>query len=177
MKNIALIPVLLLSLTSVNALAEGYTCNDLTLGTITPLVADPKCSILQEKAAHFPDVTFLKALGVPADQSCFTGKITAMLGKTPVTGTSYSGLTLNEVNSNPSQSSFLTAATVIKLNAGSLELGRVYTKDVVFTFEGKELLTMVGGSKTFNGGYGNLVITGNALAEPTRFTGKLCTEN
>jgi hypothetical protein len=167
MKNFTFIPVILLSLTSVNALADAYICKSIT-GTMQVLALDPKCNILQEKSNHFPDVTFL---GVPG--TCFAGSLNATLGgNIPVTGKSYSGLTVNGLGQ-------LTAASAIRLNAGSFELGRVFTKDVIFNPEGAttELLTMVDGNKMFNGGYGAIEITGNAPYQVTSFTGKLCIQN
>lgn len=167
MKYFTFIPAILLSLTSVNALADTYTCKPIT-GTIQQLTPDPECNILQAKPNHFPDVTFFGVAG-----TCFSGNLQATLdGNTPITGTSYSGLTANGLGQ-------LTAASAIRLNAGSIELGRVFTKDVVFNAGGdtKELLTMVSGSKTFHDGYGGLEITGDALYQTTSFAGELCVEN
>ena len=166
MKYFTLIPAILLSLTSVNALASGYTCKTI-IGTINRLIPDHACNILQSKPDHFPDVTFD---GFP---SCFTGNLTAKLGNTNVTGTAYSGITINGIGQ-------LTAATAIRLNAGNISLGQIYTKDmIIFGPQGStsEALTMVDGSKTFNGGYGGFEITGNALYETVSFTGMICAQN
>ena len=169
MKYFTFIPAILLSLTSANVLADTYICKSIT-GTIQQLTPDPECNILQAKPNHFPDVTFFGVAG-----TCFSGNLQATLdGNTPITGTSYSGLTVNGIDQHQ-----LTAASAIRLNAGSIELGRVFTKDVVFNPGGntKELLTMVGGSKMFHDGYGSLEITGDALNQATSFTGELCIEN
>ncbi|MDO9046273.1 MAG: hypothetical protein Q7U66_00885 [Methylobacter sp.] len=165
MKYFTFIPAVLLSLTSFNAFSDAYICKSIT-GTIQKLTSNPGCNILQEKSSHFSDVIFL---GIP--DTCFSGNLTATLeGNTPVTGISYSGLTVNGIGQ-------LTAASVIRLKAGTIELGRIFTKDVVFNPGGgatTELLTMVGGSKTFNGGHGGIEITGDGLYQATTFTGQLC---
>ncbi|MFI3185709.1 MAG: hypothetical protein QX198_06975 [Methylococcaceae bacterium] len=174
MKNLTLIPAILLSVISVNALADNehqtsvkYNCKTIT-GTIAPLLPDPACNIKQEQLGHFPDVNFL---GFPG--TCFKSTLTARLGNIQVTGTSYSGLTANAIN----DPAILTAASVIRLNAGSDELGRVFTTDMTLLANSKENLTMVDGSKIYNGGKGHLEITGNALYEQTTFAGTLCSQN
>lgn len=166
MKFITAIPVVFLAFTSVSALAGNYTCKPIT-GTIQQLTPDSTCKILKDKANYFPDVTFIGAVG-----TCFTGQMAAKLGGKAVTGTSYSGLTVNGVGQ-------LTAASAIRLKAGSVELGRVFTKDVITDPEvnPNELVTMVSGSKMFKGGYGNLEIKGNGLYQATSFTGVVCIEN
>ena len=168
MKYIASIPVVLLALTSVSALAGSYSCKPIT-GTIQQLIPDPSCKILQDKASYFPDATFLTQLGFP--NTCFSGKLQATLGTKSVTGTSSSGLTVNGIGQ-------LTAASAIRLNAGSVEIGRVFTKDVISEPEvnPNELATMISGTKAFKGGYGNLEIKGNALYQDTSFSGIVCTE-
>jgi hypothetical protein len=175
MKYSTFIPAVLLSLTSVNALAGAYICKPIT-GTIQQLTPDPACNILQAKPSHFPDVTFLFELTVP--DTCFSGNLQATLGdNTPVTGASYSGVTLNGIGQ------FTAASAIILRNAtnNNVELGRVYTQDVIFAADNPaittEYLTMVSGSKMFKGGHGHLEITGNALFGPTGFTGVICTEN
>lgn len=166
MKNFTFIPAILLSLASVNALADSYICQPIT-GTIQPLTIDAACGILQEKAAHFPDLTFYGAYG-----TCFSGILNAKLGSTEITGKSYSGLTANGLGQ-------LTGASAIRLYSGSNELGRVFTKDVIFNAGGAvtEMLTVVGGRKMFNEGYGSIEITGDTSQYPSSFTGQLCTEN
>lgn len=167
MKYFTSIPAVLLVLTSVNALAAPYTCKPIT-GTIQQLSPDPACNILKDKNNYFPDATFFGTAN-----SCFSGNLQATLDGKSVTGTSYSGLTANGVGQ-------FTAASIIRLKSGPIELGRVFTKDVVLLDPDNnpiELVTMVGGSKMFKGGYGNLEIKGNGLYQATSFSGLVCIEN
>ena len=174
MKYFTFIPAVLLSLTSVNALAVGYICKTIT-GTIQQLSPDQRCNILQEKPNRFPDVTFYVELGAQPAETCFSGELAdALFGNTPVTGTSYHGLTVNGIGK-------LTAASAIRLTAAGHELGKVYTQDATFNpgtakdhANTKELLTMVSGSKRFKDGHGHVEITGNALYGETQFSGMLC---
>lgn len=179
MKSHILIPAVFLSLTSINALADGYNCQKIT-GQLSLLTPDAACHILLAKARHFPDTTFIAEIA-PANTPniCFSGQLTAKLGNNnkPISGTSYSGLTQNSLGQ-------LTAASAIQLNSNniantSIALGKIYTKDVVINPLGptSEILTMVDGSNTFNGGHGELEITGNALFQAVSFTGQICTEN
>ncbi len=178
MKNITLIPAILLSLTSITALANGYTCKYVKATIQGPLTPDPACNIQLEKQNHFPDLTFLASLGVPPQYACFSGSLNGILSDTPtgtgapITGTFYAGLTANGISNTQ-----LTAASAIRLYAGNIELGRVFTKDVIFDGYDEELLTMVDGSKRYNGGFGTMEITGDALSGPTTLTGKLCTQD
>jgi len=168
-----LIPAVFLSLASINALADDYNCQKIT-GQLSLLISDSTCQILRAKAKHFPDTTFI-AETVPTNTPniCFSGQLTATLGNnnTPIRGTSYSGLTKNSIGQ-------LTAASAIQLNSNNIALGKIYTKDVVINplTSTSEILTMVGGSNTFNGGHGELEITGNALFQAVSFTGKICTQ-
>lgn len=167
MKIFTSISAVLFALTSVNALADSYVCKPIT-GTINQLVPDPACNILKDRDGHFPDVTFFGSAN-----SCFSGKLQATWDGKPVTGTSFSGLTANNVGQ-------FTAASTIRLKAGTVELGRVFSKDVVLLDPSNnpiELVTMVGGSKMFKGGYGNLEIKGNGLYQATSFTGLVCMED
>lgn len=175
MKSHMLIPAVFLSLTSINALADDYNCQKIT-GQLSPLTPDSTCQILRAKANHFPDTTFIAEIApTNTPNVCFSGQLTATLGNnnTPITGTSYSGLTQNSIGQ-------LTAASAIQLNSNNtrIALGKIYTKDVVINPLGptSEILTMVDGSHTFNGGHGELEITGNALFQAVSFTGKICTQ-
>ncbi len=173
MKYSIVIPAVLLSLTSVNTLADDYTCQKIS-GYITPSTPDPACHILQSKPKHFTDVTFVVENDSQAPDVCFSGQLTATLGKnqTPIIGTSYSGIIMNGIGQ-------LTGATATQLNAGNVSLGQIYTKDMIIDPLGNtlEALTMVEGSKTFKGGHGSFEITGNTLYETASFTGMICTEN
>ena len=60
MKYFSLISAILLSLTSVNVLADKYICKHLE-GHLAPLRFDPECHIKYEKPDHFPDVTFFSS--------------------------------------------------------------------------------------------------------------------
>jgi hypothetical protein len=172
MKYSTFIPAVLISLTSVNALAGGYDCKTIT-GTIEQLSPDEDCKILKSKNNDFPDVTFYVELGAPAEDTCFSAKLTATLGpqNTPVKGIAYSALTVNGIDQ-------LTAASAIRLIAGPIEIGKVNTQDAIYDSGTpeftKELLTMVSGDKMFKDGHGHLEITGNAFYGDTQFTGKLC---
>jgi len=136
MKYSTFIPVVLLSLTSVNALASGYTCKTIT-GTINQLEPDlnpdgtPACHILQAQSSQFPDVTFLYPT-IP-DNSCFYSELTATLGNRTVTGTIYAGLTRNVPEPGSVTSYQFSAASIITLRQASTgnSLGRIYTKDVI----------------------------------------------
>jgi|GEM_PF-1186531 len=166
MKSYMLIPAVFLSLTAINALADAYSCQKIT-GQLSQLTPDSACHILSAQSNHFPDSTF-----VP--NACFSGKLTATLGNnSSISGTSYSGITNNS-------SGQLTAASSIELYNGTVALGKIYTKDIVVidskTNNYGEILTMVGGSNTFNGGHGQLEIIGNALYQTVNFTGMICIE-
>ena len=166
MKSYMLIPAIFLSLTAINALADAYSCQKIT-GQLSQLTPDSACHILSAQSNHFPDSTF-----VP--NACFSGKLTATLGNnSSISGTSYSGLTNNS-------SDQLTAVSSIELYNGKVALGKIYTKDIVVidpkTNNFGEILTMVGGSNTFNGGHGELEIVGNALYQAVNFTGIICIE-
>jgi len=173
MKYSTFIPVVLLSLTSGNVLADDIICKHIS-GNIAQSIPDPACHILESKSKHFSDVTFVVENYPQAPDVCFSGQLTAILGKdkTPIIGTSYSGITINGIGQ-------LTGATVIRLNAGNVSLGQVYTKDMIIDPLGNtsEALTMVDGSKTFKGGHGSFEIVGNTLYETARFTGMICTQN
>ncbi len=181
MKNFTLLSTLLLSLTSTYVLAANQNCKPIS-GQIERLVPDTNrdgslaCHIQDARSSHFPDLTFL---GAPY---CFSTTLTATIGTPPartvaVTGTAYSGLTAFGANQ-------LNAASAISFqNTSGLNLGRIFTQDLIFGFTDSngftathELLTMVSGTNTFNGGHGHLEITGNALAGPATFTGVLCVE-
>jgi hypothetical protein len=166
MKLSTFIPAIMLSLISANALADHYVCKPIT-GTIQPLIPDPACKIQHSKSKHLPDVTFYGVAG-----SCFSGQWQGQLDGTPLTGTSYSGLTVNQMGQ-------ITVASAFQLKVGPFELGQLFTKDVLFDAQGntKELLTIVGGSKLFKGSYGNIEITGNTLYQAGSFTGTLCVED
>ncbi|MEQ1602372.1 MAG: hypothetical protein HOP04_06160 [Methylophilaceae bacterium] len=167
MQSSKFISTLCLALISANVWAGTYTCKPIT-GTIQPLTPDPACKILQSKSSYFPDTIFYGVAG-----SCFSGQLQGQLGgNILVTGTSSSGFSVNNLGQ-------LTGSTAIRLYAGAIELGRVYTKDVIFDAEGntKELLTVVGGSKTFKGGYGNIELSGNTLYQTGSFTGTICTDD
>ncbi|AMK76683.1 MULTISPECIES: hypothetical protein [Methylomonas] len=163
---------LLATLASENVLADDYICKTIS-GTIQPSTVDPDCNILRFKDRQFPDVTFLGPLPAGAPPVCFAGSLTATLGKNQqLTGTAFSGLIANEVGQ-------LVGASAIKLNAGSVELGRVFTKDLIFNPDGAttEILTMVGGNKVFKGGRGQFEINGNILYQSAPFSGQLCVED
>ncbi|WP_415879350.1 hypothetical protein [Methylomonas sp. TEB] len=162
----------LTSLVSGNLYADQYICKNIS-GTIQPSTADPDCNILKFKDRQFPDLTFLGPLPPGAPPVCFIGTLTATFGKNlKLTGTAFSGLFANGLGQ-------LTGASAIKLSAGAVDLGRVFTKDLIFNPEGAttELLTVVGGSKTFKDGRGQFEITGNILYESAPFTGQLCIED
>lgn len=170
MKYFTLIFAVLFSLTSVNAFASGYTCKAIN-GHIAQLTPDPACTILNDQASHFPNVTFD---GFP---NCFKGNLTATLGTSNVTGTSYSGLTMNGLGQ-------LTAASAINLigaNPPNVNFGRIFTFDTVLvnnnTIIGEEL-ALTDGTKTYNDAHGNLEINGDALNTPSGadFSGVICTE-
>ena len=176
MKYFTLIPAVLFSLTSVNALASNYTCKAIN-GHIAQLTPDPACNILKSKPKHFPEETFLAELGI--QNTCFSTVLTATLGidNTPVNGTAYSGLTQNSLN--PSIALTAVSFTQLYLDAGNIKLGGIYTKDVMTDPQGNtiESLAMVDGRRTFNGGRGSLIISGNTLSGATSFSGTLCIEN
>ena len=169
MKYFTFIPALLLSLTSVNAFADDFTCQQIS-GTISKLVPDPECKILQSKPGHFPDVTFVAENFPGAPNICFSSQLATTLGGKKVIGKAYSGITVNGIGE-------LTAASAIQfiLKPNNVELGWMYTKDVIGN--AVEILAMADGTRTFNDGRGGLEITGNALEEATSFTGKLCMED
>lgn len=162
----------LATLASENLLAGDYICKTIS-GIIQPSTVDPDCNILRFKDRQFPDVTFLGPLPADAPPVCFAGSLTATLGKNQqLTGTAFSGLIANGVGQ-------LAATSAIKLSAGSVELGRVFTKDLIFNPDGAttEILMMVGGSKTFKGGHGQFEIIGNTTYQTATFTGQLCVED
>lgn len=179
MKHSAFITAFLLSLASFNALADEYDCKPIS-GIIQQLTPDPTCAILQSQAKHFPDTAFANSV-LPNDQACFTSTLTATLGvgagSRTLSGTANSGITLNPgfTLNEPNQ---LTAVSAIQLTAGPVELGKIYTSDVILDPYGnaRELLTVTDGSKSYKGGKGHLVITGSALISATTFSGFLCTE-
>jgi len=162
MKSYMLIPAVFLSLTAINVLAEGYSCQKIT-GQLSPPTPDYNCNIYPEQSNHFPDTTFVPNV-------CFSGQLAAILGNNnPISGKYFSGFTNNS-------SGQLTAASAIELYNGkvanaSKTLGKIYTKDIVVNPNNHgEILTMVDGSNTFNGGHGQLEITG------VNFTGMICIE-
>jgi len=182
MKYFSLISAILLSLTSVNVLADKYICKHLE-GHLAPLRFDPECHIKYEKPDHFPDVTFfferpkIHRPYYPEANLCFSSVLTATLGdnKIPFRGTVYSGITLNDIGAdNPDFPHLLSAASVI-----NLPLGKVFTKDVIdapYAFPTNEVITMVDGSKKYKEGKGVIFIHGNALTSslPVLITGNLC---
>jgi hypothetical protein len=178
MKNHLLISAVFLSLTFINARADGYSCQKIT-GQLSQLTPDSACHILLAQGNHFPDTTFIANIAPSAPNVCFSGQLTATLGNnSPIRGTSYSGITYNTGGQ-------LTAASSIELYSGKVAnarntLGKIYTKDIVVidsnTNNPGEILTMVDGSNTFNGGHGQLEITGNALYQAVNFTGMICVE-
>jgi len=186
MKYFTLIPAILLSLTSVNALASGYTCKTIT-GTINQLGLDlnpdgtPACHILQAQSSQFSDVTFLYP-NIPdlLPASCFYSELTATLGNRTVTGTIYAGLTRNAPEPVSGTSYQFSAASVINVRQASTgnSLGRIYTKDVTiapFDFGTREFITIVNGADTFKGVQGHIEVLGNLMVGPQNFTGTLCT--
>lgn len=176
MKLSTLIIGLALPLACTNASAD-YTCKPIS-GTIQQLTPDPTCAIQQSRSAHFADVIFLPSS--PTAPTCFSSTLlNTTLGSAAVTGTIYSGLIANNISNGVDQ---LTAASAIQIISGGVELGRVYTTDVVFdpystTPPTRELLTMVDGSRIFREGNGHFEVKGNALTSNTDFSGILCTEN
>jgi len=171
MKLSTLIIAVTLPLASANTFADDYICTPIT-GNIQQLQPDPVCAVLKAKPKHFTDITFLPSAS--SAPTCFASTLTATIGNRAVSGTVSSGLTLN----NQGQ---LTAASAIHFNAGAVELGDIYTTDIIFDADNPttttELLTMVDGRKTFKDGHGNFKITGNALFFPTTFSGTVCIEN
>ncbi|MDD1623000.1 MAG: hypothetical protein LUQ11_16105 [Methylococcaceae bacterium] len=171
MKLSTIIIALTLPLASANTLADDYICSPIT-GKIQQLQPDPACAVLLAKPKHFTDIIFLPSSA--AAPTCFASTLTATIGNRAVSGTVSSGLTLNDQGQ-------LTAASAIHFNAGTVELGDVYTTDIVFDADNPaittELLTMVDGRKTFKDGHGHFKINGNALFSPTTFSGTLCVEN
>jgi len=195
MKYFTLIPAILLSLTSVSALASGYVCKTIT-GTINQLSPDvnpdgtPACHIkqLQQPPQYqFPDVTFLyPAIPDFLPASCFYTSLTARLGNRDVTGTVYSGLTQNTplpllgTNYPFSVASFITFR---QQSTGSL-LGRILTQDVIIapfefgpTSSTREFVTAINGTDTFNGVQGHIEVLGNLIDGGRAFTGTLCIPN
>lgn len=171
MKLSTLIIAIALPLAYTDAFADDYTCNPIT-GNIKQLMPDPACTVLLAKPKHFTDIIFLpSSFSAP---TCFASTLTATIGNRAVSGTVSSGLTWNDQGQ-------LTAASAMRFNAGTVELGQIYTTDVVFDANNPatttELLTMVDGGKTFKDGKGHFTITGNALFSATSFSGTLCTEN
>jgi len=189
MKYFTLIPAILLSLTSVNALASGYTCKTIT-GTINQLGLDlnpdgtPACHILQAQSSQFSDVTFLYP-NIPdlLPASCFYSELTATLGNRTVTGTIYAGLTRNVPEPGSVTSYQFSAASIITLRQASTgnSLGRIYTKDVIIDPFGltREFITAVNGTDTFKSVQGHIEVLGNLLLPvlpgTQNFTGTLCT--
>ncbi|MBD9354449.1 hypothetical protein [Methylomonas albis] len=161
----------LVLLVSANSNAGDYVCKTIN-GVIQPFAADPDCNILRFKDRHFPDATFLGPLPAEAPPVCFAGSLTATLGKQQLTGTAFSGVIANGVGQ-------LTAVSAIKLSAGSVELGRIFTKDLIFNPDAAttEMLTVVAGSKVFKGSHGQFEITGNITYQTATLTGQLCIEN
>ncbi len=191
MKNFTLIPAVLLSLTSINALASGYSCTTIT-GTINQLAPDlntdgtPACHIKQAQTVQsiLPDEVFLFPFipdFVPA--SCFYTSLTASLGRRAVTGTVYSGLTQNSPLPLLGTNYQFSAASIITLrlvSTGSL-VGRIFSQDVIIapfefgpTSSTREFVTVVNGTNTFNGIQGHIEVLGNLIDGDRAFTGKLC---
>ena len=177
MKSYLLAPAILLTLTSINTYADSYNCQKIT-GQLAPLTPDASCRILLAKANHFPETTFVAESAPSALGVCFSGQLTATLGANniPISGKSYSGITQNTIGQ-------LTAASAIELYSGTVvnvsnALGKIYTKDIVISPQVNtiEILTMIGGSNTFNGGHGVLEVAGNALSQTVNFTGMICTQ-
>jgi hypothetical protein len=190
MKYFTLIPAALLSLTSFNVLASGYSCKTIT-GTINQLAPDlntdgtPACHIKQAQLPpryQFPDVTFLyPAIPDFLPASCFYTTLTARLGNREVTGTVYSGLTQNTpLLGTNYQFSAASVITLRQQGTGSL-LGRIFTKDVIITpFDfglsslTREFVTAVNGTNTFSGVQGHIEVLGNLIDGDRAFTGMLC---
>lgn len=166
MKLSLVISAIFAAMVSINTLADTNNCKPIS-GTIQPLTPDPTCKIMQSKFSHFPDTEFYEVPG-----SCFSGRLQGLIaGNIAVTGTSFSGFTVNNLGQ-------LTGASVMHIYAGRIELGRLFTRDIIFDAEGdaKELLTVVEGSKLFRGASGNIELTGNTLYQTGSFTGTLCVE-
>jgi hypothetical protein len=203
MKYFTLIPAVLVSLTSVSALASGYNCKTIT-GTINHLVPDLDngalaCHIMQAQQPpqyQFPDVTFLyptiPETGIPGfslPNSCFYTSLTARFGNRDVAGTVYSGLTQNAPFYPGDTSYQFSAASVItlRLSSNGNLLGRVLTQDVIiepFDFttpstpsSTREFITAVNGTNTFNGVQGHIEVLGNLIEGDQAFTGTLCLPN
>lgn len=173
MKLSTLIIGLALPLACTNAFAD-YTCKTIS-GTIKQLTPDTSCTIQLAQPARFADVAFIPSY-------CYTSTLTAKLDNTTsLTGKVYSGLTVNNISNGVDQA---TAASAIQIISGGVELGKIYTTDVIFdpynystSSTTRELLTQVDGSRIYKEGKGHFEIKGNALASDTAFSGTLCTEN
>jgi hypothetical protein len=135
------------------------------------------CTIRQAKDRHFPDLTFNpNALGLGV--GCFSTTLTnATLDGIPVTATAYSGVT----DTSMAAQGRLKAATmlIVRNAANTIELGRVYSQDIIDLVLEMESLTMVSGTRSYKGGHGNFTLEGNALnpVVPTQLRGTLCIEN
>jgi hypothetical protein len=188
MKFTPFICAILLSLQFSNSLAADFLCKPITGTTLQGLMTDIDCMVYKAQKDHFPSLIFL----ISEDSQnpfCYSATFEGTLGKkgTPggsisIEGTTFSGLTQNQMNVNdPSVSPVFTAASVISINNGAngKYLGDVYTQDLIITDpldnnNTRERLVVVDGIKNFKGTKGHLEILGNALAGPTTFAGTLC---
>lgn len=179
MKFRTITTAILLTLPMSTAFAGGLVCKTIN-GTVSPLALDPTCKIVSYKKEIYPDLTFVGKPATPASPStssaCFFSQLTATLGNIQVTGTAYSGLTVNDLGSG------LTAASAITFkDANGYKLGEIFTQDVIvdgtIPTATKEELVMVDGTRMFNKGKGHLIISGNALIGATTFTGVLCADD
>jgi len=132
-----------------------------------------RCHILTKKERYFSEQTFLQELGVPGEESCFSGWLEGRLGGQWINGEVISGFTASA--NDPA--SIVTAATGIKIfdSWSGRKLGRIFTLDSIYDPQGDthETLSMVAGTKSYRGSVGNFQVHGNALyGAPV--SGELC---
>ena len=144
-----------------------------TLDAYIQIYPSPRCHIITKKEKFFPEQTFLQELGVPGEESCFSGWLEGRLGDRWINGGVISGFTASA--NDPA--SIVTAATGIKIfDAWSgRRLGRIFTLDSIYEPQGDtyENLQMIAGTQRYRESEGNFQVHGNAIyGAPV--SGELC---
>lgn len=144
---------------------------------------DVDCMVYNAKKDYFPSLNFLTL--TPSQPTVrYSATFVGKLGSIPIEGTTFSGLTRNEMNVDPLVYPFVSpvfTASIISINNGAngKHLGDVYIQDLIKepldNSITRERLAVVEGSKIFfKETTGHMEILGNTLAGPTEFVGTLC---